>query len=130
MRREKNLEEAKKITIKNDPSLPEPKCVSVMRVVSHMVDPRVTLLLSVSEDRASCSGLGTLRLFFQKEERAVVLESCESGLCGAHFLIKLSDLHVEHILSPLKAGSPGIWAWWAVGLSHVILPSLRAVSSP
>uniref|UniRef100_A0A452I6K8 Asparagine--tRNA ligase N-terminal domain-containing protein n=1 Tax=Gopherus agassizii TaxID=38772 RepID=A0A452I6K8_9SAUR len=28
LRREKNLEEAKKITIKNDPSLPEPKCVS------------------------------------------------------------------------------------------------------
>uniref|UniRef100_A0A8D0K6E8 Asparagine--tRNA ligase, cytoplasmic n=1 Tax=Sus scrofa TaxID=9823 RepID=A0A8D0K6E8_PIG len=26
LRREKNLEEAKKITIKNDPSLPEPKC--------------------------------------------------------------------------------------------------------
>lgn len=29
MRREKNLEEAKKIIIKNDPSLPEPKCVRV-----------------------------------------------------------------------------------------------------
>lgn len=28
MRREKNLEEAKKVVIKNDPSLPEPKCVS------------------------------------------------------------------------------------------------------
>ncbi|XP_060029924.1 asparagine--tRNA ligase, cytoplasmic isoform X3 [Erinaceus europaeus] len=29
LRREKNLEEAKKITIKNDPSLPEPKCVKI-----------------------------------------------------------------------------------------------------
>lgn len=28
LRREKNLEEAKKVVIKNDPSLPEPKCVS------------------------------------------------------------------------------------------------------
>lgn len=27
LRREKNLEEAKKVVIKNDPSLPEPKCV-------------------------------------------------------------------------------------------------------
>lgn len=32
LRREKNLEEAKKITIKNDPSLPEPKCVCMMLV--------------------------------------------------------------------------------------------------
>lgn len=29
LRREKNLEEAKKITIKNDPSLPEPSCVKI-----------------------------------------------------------------------------------------------------
>ncbi|KAL4838843.1 hypothetical protein H8958_020866 [Nasalis larvatus] len=29
LRREKNLEEAKKITIKNDPGLPEPKCVKI-----------------------------------------------------------------------------------------------------
>ncbi|XP_014309887.1 asparagine--tRNA ligase, cytoplasmic isoform X4 [Myotis lucifugus] len=29
LRREKNLEEAKKITIENDPSLPEPKCVKI-----------------------------------------------------------------------------------------------------
>eukprot|EP00069_Balaena_mysticetus_P011197 bmy_07078T0 len=29
LRREKNLEEAKKITIKNDPSLPEPNCVKI-----------------------------------------------------------------------------------------------------
>nr|XP_026248996.1 asparagine--tRNA ligase, cytoplasmic [Urocitellus parryii] len=29
LRREKNLEEAKKITIKNDPSLPEPQCVKI-----------------------------------------------------------------------------------------------------
>ncbi|XP_004601765.1 asparagine--tRNA ligase, cytoplasmic isoform X1 [Sorex araneus] len=29
LRREKNLEEAKKITIKNDPSLPEPTCVKI-----------------------------------------------------------------------------------------------------
>uniref|UniRef100_A0A2K6E1Q5 Asparaginyl-tRNA synthetase 1 n=1 Tax=Macaca nemestrina TaxID=9545 RepID=A0A2K6E1Q5_MACNE len=29
LRREKNLEEAKKITIKNDPALPEPKCVKI-----------------------------------------------------------------------------------------------------
>ncbi|XP_045881651.1 asparagine--tRNA ligase, cytoplasmic isoform X1 [Meles meles] len=29
LRREKNLEEAKKITIKNDPNLPEPKCVKI-----------------------------------------------------------------------------------------------------
>ncbi|XP_036060963.1 asparagine--tRNA ligase, cytoplasmic isoform X1 [Onychomys torridus] len=29
LRREKNLEEAKKITIKNDPSLPEPACVKI-----------------------------------------------------------------------------------------------------
>lgn len=30
LRREKNLEEAKKVVIKNDPSLPEPKCVSMI----------------------------------------------------------------------------------------------------
>ncbi|NWW44811.1 SYNC protein, partial [Pedionomus torquatus] len=29
LRREKNLEEAKKVVIKNDPSLPEPKCVKI-----------------------------------------------------------------------------------------------------
>uniref|UniRef100_A0A673VSH8 Asparagine--tRNA ligase, cytoplasmic n=1 Tax=Suricata suricatta TaxID=37032 RepID=A0A673VSH8_SURSU len=29
LRREKNLEEAKKVTIKNDPSLPEPQCVKI-----------------------------------------------------------------------------------------------------
>uniref|UniRef100_G1NCD4 Asparaginyl-tRNA synthetase 1 n=1 Tax=Meleagris gallopavo TaxID=9103 RepID=G1NCD4_MELGA len=29
LRREKNLEEAKKVIIKNDPSLPEPKCVKI-----------------------------------------------------------------------------------------------------
>uniref|UniRef100_A0A8D2DC29 Asparagine--tRNA ligase N-terminal domain-containing protein n=1 Tax=Sciurus vulgaris TaxID=55149 RepID=A0A8D2DC29_SCIVU len=29
LRKEKNLEEAKKITIKNDPSLPEPQCVKI-----------------------------------------------------------------------------------------------------
>uniref|UniRef100_A0A8D2D9Z6 Asparagine--tRNA ligase N-terminal domain-containing protein n=1 Tax=Sciurus vulgaris TaxID=55149 RepID=A0A8D2D9Z6_SCIVU len=29
LRREKNLEEAKKITIKSDPSLPEPQCVKI-----------------------------------------------------------------------------------------------------
>ena len=29
LRREKNLEEAKKITIKNDPSLPESQCVKI-----------------------------------------------------------------------------------------------------
>ena len=35
-----------------------------------MVGPRVTLSLSVSEERAACSGLCTPRLFFQKGERA------------------------------------------------------------
>ena len=44
----------------------------------------------------------------------VQLESCESGPCGAHFLIKLSNRCVEHILSPLKAANCGIQAWWAV----------------
>ncbi|XP_039400746.1 asparagine--tRNA ligase, cytoplasmic isoform X1 [Mauremys reevesii] len=35
LRREKNLEEAKKITIKNDPSLPEPKCVKIRALEEH-----------------------------------------------------------------------------------------------
>ncbi|XP_003406332.1 asparagine--tRNA ligase, cytoplasmic isoform X1 [Loxodonta africana] len=35
LRREKNLEEAKKITIKNDPSLPEPKCVKIHALEAH-----------------------------------------------------------------------------------------------
>lgn len=36
LRREKNLEEAKKIVIKNDPSLPEPKCVSKSQCTWYM----------------------------------------------------------------------------------------------
>ncbi|KAH0627847.1 hypothetical protein JD844_008354 [Phrynosoma platyrhinos] len=35
LRREKNLEEAKKIVIKKDPSLPEPKCVKIRALEAH-----------------------------------------------------------------------------------------------
>lgn len=49
MRREKNLEEAKKVVIKNDPSLPEPKCVSMIPcpgtwpVLGHLVSTETVL---------------------------------------------------------------------------------------
>ncbi|XP_061224842.1 asparagine--tRNA ligase, cytoplasmic-like [Neopsephotus bourkii] len=35
LRREKNLEEAKKVVIKNDPRLPEPKCVKISALEAH-----------------------------------------------------------------------------------------------
>lgn len=44
MRREKNLEEAKKVVIKNDPSLPEPKCVSMIPCLGHMASTEMVLL--------------------------------------------------------------------------------------
>lgn len=54
LRREKNLEEAKKIIIKNDPSLPEPKCVSKiwgawsMALFQHVACTKVGSLLCSS----------------------------------------------------------------------------------
>lgn len=81
----------------------------------------------MSEERAACSGLCTPRLFFQKGERGSRWGAVSLVPSGLTFL---SDRRGEHILSPLKAGSPGIWAWWAVDLSHVMFPSLGAVPSP
>lgn len=50
LRREKNLEEAKKVVIKNDPSLPEPTCVSMIlclgtwSVLGHLASTEIVLL--------------------------------------------------------------------------------------
>lgn len=53
LRREKNLEEAKKITIKNDPSLPEPECVSVTHTVPNIMAVPCQTVSSMSEGRAT-----------------------------------------------------------------------------
>ncbi|XP_012507184.1 PREDICTED: asparagine--tRNA ligase, cytoplasmic [Propithecus coquereli] len=58
LRREKNLEEAKKITIKNDSSLPEAKCVSVY-IISNIVD-----LATLNYKKGICSALRTAWLNF------------------------------------------------------------------
>lgn len=55
LRREKNLEEAKKVVIKNDPSLPEPKCVS--RVRSSVLDTWPVLQCLVCTKIESVSAL-------------------------------------------------------------------------
>lgn len=78
----------------------------------HMVGPRVTLSLSVSEERAACSGLCTPRLFFQKGERAGNAgELWVWSLQGSLFwVITVLNTFCPHWkLAALASGPGGLW---------------------